>query len=573
MAVSTLISSPQVTPAADDQTSSPAQSDLWIFRDGRKHVSGPEMVCDLKRRISASGRSGRSPLDALIEAGALEAALADANSSDTASASALTDELALAVCAGEPLRNKAISLVEQLRPPSLISFSPPEGFTYYALHPLDYARLISRIPNEPPACALIGIRSIGTTLSAMCAAALRQAGRRAVSRMTVRPTGHPYSRRTEFNQQEITWIREQLGAPAQFLIVDEGPGRSGSTFLSVAEALIRAGVANERITILGSRQTDPESLCATDAASRWKAFRFLSTTPSSNTRFERCTYVGGGHWRPFMFSDVAVWPESWTQMERLKFICPDGKNLFKFEGMGPLGAEVRGRAFVLGDAGFSPAAEDIGDGFLQYELLKRPLMRAEDLSAPLLQHMARYCAFRQSHFAAQSASASELKQMLEFNVQQEFGVELQIAQDCFASQAPVLCDGRMQPYEWIRADNGNFYKIDAISHGDDHFFPGPCDTAWDLAGISIEWQLETAAREYLVTEFERQAQADVRSKLPISMLAYAVFRLGFCKMGISTVRGSAEELRLRSAYQHYRRIAGRLLQQLHSTGSALSYAA
>jgi hypothetical protein len=573
MAVSTLISSPQVRPAANDETTSFAQSDLWIFRDGRKYVSGPEMVRDLKRRISVSGRQGRSLLDSLIEAGALEAALADANSCDTARASTLTDELALAVCVGGVLQDKAIALVEQLRPPGLISFSPPEGFSYYALHPLDFAHLISRIPSEPPACALIGIRSIGTTLSAMCAAALRQAGRSAVSRITVRPTGHPYSRRTEFSQPEMTWIREQLRAAAQFLIVDEGPGRSGSTFLSVAEALIGAGVPNERITILGSRQADPQSLCATDAAARWQAFRFLSTTPSVNTRFEPCTYVGGGHWRDFMFCDVAMWPESWTQMERLKFICPDRKNLFKFEGMGPVGAEVRGRAFVLGDAGFSPATEDIGDGFLQYELVKGQVMRAKDLSAPLLKHMARYCAFRLSHFAVQSASASELKQMLEFNVQQEFGVELQIPQDAFASQVPVLCDGRMQPYEWVRAQDGNFYKADAISHGDDHFFPGPCGIAWDLAGISIEWQLETAAREYLVTEFEQQAQAEVGSKLPIAMLAYAVFRLGFCKMGVSAVRGSPEELRLDHAYQHYRAIAEGLLQQLHSTGSGSMFIA
>ena len=41
-------------------------------------------------------------------------------------------------------------------------------------------------------------------------------------------------------------------------------------------------------------------------------------------------------------------------MERLKFLSPDRRQFFKFEGMGPLGSEVRSRAFVLAAAGFSP---------------------------------------------------------------------------------------------------------------------------------------------------------------------------------------------------------------------------
>ena len=93
-----------------------------------------------------------------------------------------------------------------------IAFSSPEGFTYYALHPLDFAQITSRISEEPKACALVGIRSIGTTLSAMCAAGLRSAGR-PVSRITVRPTGHPYARRTEFSSPQLHWIgRSGVGA-------------------------------------------------------------------------------------------------------------------------------------------------------------------------------------------------------------------------------------------------------------------------------------------------------------------------------------------------------------------------
>src|SRR5579864_3068944 len=200
--------------ASKAEAESPAQRDLWIFRDGQKLVSGPVMVRDLARLISACKNDGQYLLDALIQAGQLEAALGDSNSSDAPTASQLTDLLAAAVCSDNASVARASSVLAQIRPPEQIRISPPEGFTYYALHPLDFARIISRIPEETLACELIGIRSIGATLSAICAAALNDAGL-SVSRITVRPTGHSYSRQTEFTAQQIRWIAEQLAAPAQ----------------------------------------------------------------------------------------------------------------------------------------------------------------------------------------------------------------------------------------------------------------------------------------------------------------------------------------------------------------------
>jgi hypothetical protein len=558
-------------PATEEERGAAAQSDLWIFRDGRKLASGPEMVRNLARRMSCLRARSHSLLDALIAAGELEAALADGNSPSSATASRLTDELAFAVASGHEVSRSASKLADEIDAPAQVSVSPPEGFTYYALHPLDFAKLISRIPQEPRACALVGIRSIGTTLSAMCGAALKQAGR-PVSRISVRPSGHPYSRQMDFSAPEMAWIYEQLMAKAQFLVVDEGPGRSGSTFLSVAEALTRAGVGNERVTILGSRQPNPESLCANDAASRWKAFRFISTIPSVNSRFENCTYAGGGHWREFLLANGDDWPESWTEMERLKFISPDGRSLFKFEGIGPRGAEVRERAFVLAEAELSPKVSDSGDGFLEYEIKKGARIAAGDLSSAMLEHMARYCAFRAAHFPAREAAASELKPMLEFNLRQEFGVEISLPEDAFSTEAPILADGRIAPYEWIASDQ-KFLKADAISHGDDHFFPGPCDIAWDLAGIAIEWNLDSQGREHLLSEFQKQTGREVGSHWPFYLLAYSVFRLGFSKMGISTVSGSREEPRLRAAYQNYRARAEQILKQTVTSDSGMKRAA
>jgi len=57
------------------------------------------------------------------------------------------------------------------------------------------------------------------------------------------------------------------------------------------------------------------------------------------------------------------------------------------------------------------------------------------------------------------------------------------------------------------------------------------------------------------------------------MLAYSVFRLGFCKMAISTVRGSDEEQRMRNAYIRYRALAASLLKEFTRGTSMLTSAA
>jgi len=544
-----------VATLASVPTPNPAETDLWIFRDGRKTVSGSAMLRALQWRLSSESEL----LDALIQAGELEAALADAQCPDAPAASALTGALAYKVCTGNwETGASPQQLAARIRVPESISVSPPEGFTYYALHPSDFAKAITRIPVEPQACAIVGIRSIGTTLGAMTAAALRVSGR-PTSRITVRPTGHPYSRNTEFNAEQTCWINDRVLENSQFLIVDEGPGRSGSTFLSVAEALLRTGVLRETITIIGSRQFDPASLCAEHAADRWRDFRFISTIPSVNTRFENCLYLGGGEWRKYFCDSEEQWPQSWTQMERLKFLSPDHKTLFKFEGMGPIGADIRSRAFALAEAGFSPTVTDAGDGFLAYLALEGRHLRKEDLSASLLERMAQYCAFRVSEFRSERPAPNELRQMLEFNAQQEFGRELKLEPDDLDCTEPVLVDGRMQPYEWIRTESSEFIKTDAISHGDNHFFPGPCDIAWDLAGAAVEWHLESAELRFLLDKFARASGIHLSRKIAPYMLVYCIFRLGFCKMAMSTVPGSSEERRLQQAYRYYRQRAEQIL--------------
>jgi hypothetical protein len=238
-------------------------------------------------------------------------------------------------------------------------------------------------------------------------------------------------------------------------------------------------------------------------------------------------------------------------MERSKFLSGDGHQFFKFEGLGHYGAKVAERARALADAGFSPACEDAGDGYVAYT--RQPALPATrmDLCPALLDRLAQYCTFRASAFLESSINVEDLCAMASWNLHEEFGVahdpravDLEIA-------VPVLADGRMQPHEWLLMKHG-ILKVDGASHGDDHFFPGPADIAWDLAGAIVEWDLGGDAADYLVRRYADLSGDQPQRRLPGWLQAYTAFRLGYCKMAAESLAGTDEEERLLRDYRRYR---------------------
>ncbi len=377
----------------------------------------------------------------------------------------------------------------------------------------------------------------------------------------MRPTGHPYNRVTEFEEGQRSWIAQQSQAGAHFLVVDEGPGMSGSSFLSVGDALLQAGVARNKITFLCSRIPNPASLTVRDGATRWPAFE--SVCVAANRRLPRGAdeFIAGGIWRKQVFGDERNWPASWTQMERLKFLSNDGQQLLKFEGFGRFGKEVHSRAQIVGDGQFGAAPMAVEGGFSIYPLVKGEPLLPGKLSSEVITRIAKYCVFRKVELRFEGASSEELETMLHFNFVEEFGGE-GIAHQLEVVH-PVIADGRMLPHKWLRKANGELLKIDNASHGDDHFFPGPTDIAWDLAGTIVEWGMDEAAVDQLVDCYRSQSGDDPGHRLPAYLLAYSIFRMGYCKMAAEAMRGSAEESRLAGAYLHYRQIAS----QMHERAS------
>ncbi len=554
---------------------------MYVFRDGKRTVSGAELISSLTRALrrwqstpqGAPGHAaGDGVLAALIAAGELECALLDGAGSGATHpdscdiASAITEALASAFLTGQ--RHSYLSILQsaqQLRAAAEYQVAVQEGFAYYALHPRKVAMLLDTLELKSPV-AVLGIRSIGVTLSAVACAALRLRGIEC-RRFTVRPTGHPYNRLLELKPEFRDWLAH--ARDAGFLVVDEGPGISGSSFLAVAEALVNCGVEAERIHMIGSRAVDdPSTLRATNAGERWTRYHFhvMQNAPVAPATAGVC--LSGGTWRRYFRYEESTMPASWAQLEPAQILACDERSVFKFEGFGHYGEAIGERAKLLAERGFSPRYLGNQCGFGQYEVVAGRAMELCERSPELLNKMAAYLTLRAKAFASDTPQTPELECMLRWNWQLEFGEELDDAESQLCIERVVVCDGRMMPHEWLRTGDGELLKLGAGTHGDNHFFPGPCDIAWDVAGAIVEWELQGELRASFVREYEARSEDAVAERLAPYLLAYTTFRMGWCKMAALAMQGDYDEALLFRDYERYRGIALRLRRRRSPLGLA-----
>jgi hypothetical protein len=564
---------------------------LLVFRGDRRRASGKDMKAALIARLEQvrSPLSNRTLVGALLLAGEFECGVADAYPEAAQSCERLTDGIADALLAGErtsssnPASNldfqksefhslsigptiseslinaaRALTTVEQL------SISTPEGFAYYALHPLAYADAMRQIPASEH-LLIVGIRSIGTTLSAVAAAAARARGI-LTERMTARPQGHPYNRTAEFTPEQMAEVSQAVSSGATFVVVDEGPGLSGSSFLAVAEALERTGASTEKIILISSHEPDINTLCADNAARRWQRFRCIPAGGEARRPTEAVDFIDGGQWRSRVFANKSEWPATWTNFERLKYLSLSQKGeqrLFKFAGLGHYGDVVLEREKKVAAAGFGLVPREESDGFVSYSWMYGRTLTARDLSRETLVRLAEYCAFRQRAFAVEVFHLNTLQHMAEHNLR-ELGFELPVD---LRLERPVIADGKMQPHEWLLTIEGKLLKTDSGSHGDDHFFPGPTDIAWDLAGAIVEWQMSEQQTTEFLNFYYRASGDNAKHRINGFIQAYAVFRLAYCLMAANAMNGSAEEQRLRRAADIYRTL---LMKSEHQSSALIS---
>lgn len=524
---------------------------LFVFRKSRDLLSTLSLIEQLRAEIESLTGGGTSAIDALVRAGEIETGLADASSPAAVRMAALVDLLAAAVCASSFDRHRLLQSLQEVAVQDGVArhihCSHPEGFSYYGLNPLDFADLARNMHHQlRPNVAVIGIRSIGSTLGAVIAASLRGCFKR-VDRITVRPQGEPYLRTVTFDGAQSQWIATGLQQQADFVVADEGPGFSGSTFLSVAKALAGLGVPASRIVLMGSRPFSQRA--GADDGEAWDRFGTYTIDYGRHVPEGAGRSLGDGAWRELLYQSHSQWPACWVEQERIKHLSRDDSLFLKFEGFGRYGELSRRQAANLADAGFSSRLLGFNDGFAKYEFVRGRPLTNQDLNGALLSRMAAYCAFRVKHCAAANPNPAMLHDMVRVNLNVEFDLEAPTFD--LPLERPVYADCRMLAHEWLRTVGGRVLKTDSVGHGEGHQLPGPVDIAWDLAGTILEWKLSSTETEFFLEEYRHLSGDDAAARVRQYMLPYAVSRMAHCRMAAAAMKSRDEAKHLHRLYKHY----------------------
>jgi hypothetical protein len=556
---------------------------MIVYREDEETADPVECIAKLIRRAAAIGDGATEHdeiVSVLIDLGMLEAAVADAIFPEVDGECATTLALREASltsarllrhsCNGEPelARREARELAAQLSQPMALPVEVhprvPEGYAYYALYPETYlqaARQFTRTSSAGRAVC-IGLRSIGTSLSACVAAELEAQGW-SVESITLRPRGHPFDRRPVLERELTNKLR--MLRHADFLVVDEGPGLSGSSFAGTSSLLSDLGVPGDQICLFPSSLADPDGLVSAKAREVWVRHRKAHVSfeegwlPHAHFGSDHVD-VSGGAWRNVLGLAEPDWPAVDPRHERRKYIVRrnDGQRvLHKFAGLGRYGANAYRRSCALAEAGFIPAVMGLRQGFLQQELVRgRPLARGETADRELIQTAQRYFAYLVREFPLPKPVRLEpLLAMMRVNIEEALGdrasgmvAQLERQARGFGAVPAVAVDGRVLPHEWLRTEQG-YLKTDAADHHCDHFYPGASDIAWDIAGFGVELELPAAAVAELAVSVGGRFLAE---RLPFYRSAYLAFRLGYTSFSAQSLAGSADGERMRREAEGYR---------------------
>ncbi|MBE7414323.1 MAG: hypothetical protein HS130_03455 [Deltaproteobacteria bacterium] len=326
---------------------------MIVYRKTREIKKTMQFADELFALAEIAGKrlSHEHATELLMEAGRFESGLADAffperdgiseESGALRSASLAAGRLFCASWDGRKDElGKEAALFKELLSAALRTGLPermeariPEGYAHYGLFPDVYIDSARDFFRDRGRCHVvcIGLRSIGASLSSVVSAALESLGCQVVS-FTVRPRAHPFKRKAFFTP-ELEEIVSCLRGSA-FVIVDEGPGLSGSSFSSVARKLKALGVPEKNIVFFPSWLPDGSSFLSKEAREVWgrqtKYASFFEKVWLESGRLEKDAGlesapmdVSAGMWRGLFYQDGADYPAAHPRHERRKY--PKGK--------------------------------------------------------------------------------------------------------------------------------------------------------------------------------------------------------------------------------------------------------
>lgn len=344
-----------------------------------------------------------------------------------------------------------------------VTFRIPEGFAWYGLYPDSYAVTAERWAEHHcgRAVSVIGLLSIGTSLSAVTAEQLKRCGTKVTGRFTVRPGGHPFRR-------SVTFAGE-LPAGEAFIVVDEGPGLSGSSMAGVAEALHAMGAPADSVFFFPGHGGGPGREAGPLQRRWWEK--------------ERCWY---------------------TPAERLFPAAEHNSQLFggfaavnvKLETLAAVRHERQQR---LAAKGLALSCRGMTDGWIAIEDAGTPLRREDCHREFIRSHLAPYIA-EAAMPAGDSATATTGLARIAAAILAYAQVQrpelspdaIRRMQECTLRDGmpPLLHgDGRLMPGEWVRLSDGHVLKRNATGTDWEHSWPGPQSVLWDVAGAAIEWNM------------------------------------------------------------------------------------
>ncbi|HEU5125428.1 MAG TPA: hypothetical protein VFW05_15355 [Verrucomicrobiae bacterium] len=598
---------------------------MIVFGDPQRWLSADSLLARLRVRLNRAGTHASDDVrNLLILAGQLEQGLADCAASFPtlealrSQSRRITDLSALAfhsawinaseTSAAPVLRLDAMqqlaAIFSELSFPENLSLSLkiPEGFAFYALFPEQFSVTASRWANEHSntsgrSAVIVGVRSIGATLSAVVSTALKARGW-TTKRFTVRPRGHPFDRRVELPMID----------PRQFshaIVVDEGPGISGSSMAATARALSERGFKS--ISFFPGHEHEPGNAASPETRDIWKRTRrFFTRLEDLRWRgqslqqtlatkaaelcgslepFSQIENCSGGLWRQFAFFDESEWPAVAPQFERMKFRCANARGesvLWKFTGFGGDDELFTDAALKKisrrAEQGFTVPPIGSFRGFVAMPWIQgRRLTAANAINPAVLECVADYIL----HAAEprwtpeeHAASVSRLAEMLFWNTREALGEPLAERTRDWVSAAksvriPLASgDGHLAPHEWIRVSplSGprKIYKADCEGHDCDHTVVGRQCVLWDVAGVMTEWDLDFSEMAPLHQALERSGLKMNPDALTFYFMAYAAFRMGLMSLPLSQIADTAEHRRLQSAFFFYQ---SKLANALNGNGA------
>ena len=442
-----------------------------------------------------------------------------------------------------------------------------EGFAFYAVYPEAYIEAARRLKLVATP-RVIGIRSIGTTLAAVVAAALD-----APAPVTVRPFGDPFDRKIAV---DATLERELLEGDAHLVIVDEGPGQSGSSFGAVCDWLQQRGVPLDRIAVLPSHSGAPGAATSERGRSRW--YELQRRPADFNDRWPALLQqwcagllgpldgaprdISAGEWRRLRHAREE-WPAVVPAWERRKFLATVGGRpvLLKFAGLGQHGERKLAIAHALSSEGLIPEPLGLVHGFIAECWLDDAVSLAPG-EKPVAE-LARNMGTRARLLPASSGSGAGMNALLAMarrNISLEFGEDAARKLDRWEPRLEPLerrtvrirTDNKLDRHEWLRARDGSLIKCDALDHHQAHDLIGCQSIEWDVAGAIAEFDLDQSDIEHFIAATEEWGCLPIdRELLGFCRTAYLAFRMGQMRLGATMAEAPAEQLRLRLRGDRY----------------------